>query len=66
MSIDENELNLLNDLLDQMDDLDEENKTEIINSYIIADTESRTIALMMIKDRINQINNKTNKEILHL
>lgn len=66
MSIDEKELNLLNDLLNQMDDLDEEKKTEIINNYVIADAASRTIALMMIKDRIDQMNNKESKGVLHI
>lgn len=58
MLIDENELKLINKLLDQMDDLDEEKKTSIINSYIIADAASRAVALTMIKDRLNQMEKK--------
>lgn len=56
MSVDKEELNLLNNLLDKMEDLDEENKTIIINNYIIADPANRTVALMMIKDRLEQLN----------
>ncbi len=58
MLIDENELKLINELLNKMDDLDEEKKTSILNSYIIADTASRAVALTMIKDRLNQIEKK--------
>lgn len=65
MPIDENELKLLNELLNQMDDMDDEKKTSVINSYIIADQASRTIALMMIKDRLEQIKDKK-KEVLHI
>lgn len=66
MSINEKELELLTDLLNKMDDLDEADKTKIINSYIIADTASRTVALMMIKDRLEQINNEKNTGVLHI
>ena len=65
MLVDENELQLLNELLDQMNDIDEEEKASIFNNYIIADPTSRTISLMTIKDRLDQKQENKNG-ILHI
>lgn len=62
MEVKEDELKIIIKFLTQMD-ISEENKTELLNSYLIADVSNRILALQMMNDFINDQKSKDIKNV---